>query len=99
MIYPLAGNLSTTKTAILLAVTGFSIHTTALFGMTHVKVACFVWEDGAYYQANGADGLTVVGSDAPEREVIGGLWYNTNNNNLYLYGRYDLGLSLAVTLL
>ena len=45
----------------------------------------FVWEDGAYYQANGADGLTVVGNDAPEREVIGGLWYNTNNNNLYLY--------------
>ena len=45
----------------------------------------FVWEDGAYYQANGADGLTVVGDDAPQREVIGGLWYNTNNNNLYLY--------------
>ena len=45
----------------------------------------FIWEDGAWYQCNGADGLTVVGEDAPEREVIGGLWYNTTNNNLYIY--------------
>ena len=45
----------------------------------------FIWLDGAYYQTNGADGLTVVGDDAPTREVIGGQWYNTANNNLYLY--------------
>lgn len=45
----------------------------------------FIWEDGAFYQCNGADGLTVVGDEAPQREVIGGLWYNTTNNNLYLY--------------
>jgi len=45
----------------------------------------FVWQDGAFYQTNGADGLTAVGSNAPEREVIGGQWYNTTNNNLYIY--------------
>ena len=45
----------------------------------------FIWQDGAFYQCNGADGLTVVGEEAPEREVIGGQWYNTTNNNLYIY--------------
>ena len=45
----------------------------------------FIWEDGAWYQCNGADGLTVVGETAPEREVVGGMWYNTTNNNLYIY--------------
>ena len=45
----------------------------------------FVYEDGSWYQTNGADGLTVVGEALPEREVVGGLWYNTTNNSLYLY--------------
>ena len=44
-----------------------------------------VFQDGDWYQANGADGLTVVGPEIPEREVIGGLWYNTTNNALYIY--------------
>ena len=45
----------------------------------------FIYEDGAWYQTNGADGLTSVGTDLPEREVIGGLWYNTTNNSLYIF--------------
>ena len=45
----------------------------------------FIWENGAWYQCNGADGLTVVGESAPEREVVGAQWYNTTNNNLYIY--------------
>ena len=45
----------------------------------------FVYEDGQWYQANGADGLTIVGQNLPTREVVGGLWYNTTNNSLYIY--------------
>lgn len=44
----------------------------------------FVYTGGAWYQANGADGLTVVGPDQPEREVIGALWYNTTSSSLYI---------------
>ena len=45
----------------------------------------FVYQDGEWYQANGADGLTIVGQNLPTREVVGGLWYNTTNNSLYIY--------------
>lgn len=45
----------------------------------------FVWQSDSFYQCNGADGLTVVGTETPTREVIGGLWYNTLNSNLYIY--------------
>jgi len=45
----------------------------------------FVWQSDSFYQCNGADGLTVVGEATPTREVIGGLWYNTLNANLYIY--------------
>lgn len=44
-----------------------------------------VFEDGDWYQANGADGLTAVGESIPEREVLGAFWYNTNNNSLYIF--------------
>lgn len=45
----------------------------------------FIYRDGDWYQANGADGLTIVGSTIPPREVIGGTWYNTSNNSYYIY--------------
>lgn len=45
----------------------------------------FMWLDGAFYQCNGADGLTVVGETQPDREVIGALWYNTLASSLYIY--------------
>ena len=45
----------------------------------------FVWMDDDYYQTNGQDGLTFVGSTPPDEEVIGAQWYNPNTGALYVY--------------
>ena len=44
-----------------------------------------VFVDDAYYQTNGADVLTRVQTEAPELEVIGGMWYDPNADALYLW--------------
>ena len=45
----------------------------------------FIWIDDGYYQTNGNDGLTAVGTVPPEEEVIGATWYNPSNGALYVY--------------
>jgi hypothetical protein len=40
---------------------------------------------GDFYQVNGADGLTTVGTTAPAEAPEGAQWFNTSNNSLYLY--------------
>ena len=44
-----------------------------------------VYVDDAYYQTNGADVLTKVQTDAPDLEVIGGMWYDPDADALYLW--------------
>ena len=44
-----------------------------------------IWDTDAYYQTNGADGLTAVTPNQPSREVEGALWFNTSNQTLYIY--------------
>ena len=44
-----------------------------------------VFVDDGYYQTNGADVLTKVQTEAPELEVIGGMWYDPNADALYLW--------------
>ena len=44
-----------------------------------------VWMSGAFYQTNGADVLTVVGNNAPQDEVKGGLWYQPSTSSLFLW--------------
>lgn len=44
-----------------------------------------IWDTDAYYQTNGADGLTAVTPNQPSREVEGALWFNTSNQTLYVY--------------
>ena len=44
-----------------------------------------VWMGGAFYQTNGADVLTVIGNNAPQDEVTGGLWYQPSSNSLFLW--------------
>ena len=44
-----------------------------------------IWDTDAYYQTNGADGLTAVTPNQPTREVEGALWFNTSNQTLYIY--------------
>ena len=44
-----------------------------------------MWIDDGYYQTNGQDGLTFVGTTAPELEVTGGQWYNPETGGLYVY--------------
>ena len=45
----------------------------------------FVYVDDDYYQTNGADGITHVGSSAPQYEVLGAQWYNNITNLLYVH--------------
>ena len=54
-----------------------------------------VWDTDAYYQTNGADGLTAVGSNQPTREVEGALWFNNQNLNLYIYYSGTWNLAIA----
>lgn len=52
----------------------------------------FVWVDDAFYQTNGADGLTFVGENPPQEEVIGAMWYNSETKALYIYDGTDWNL-------
>ena len=54
-----------------------------------------VWDTDAYYQTNGADGLTAASPNQPTREVEGALWFNTGNQNLYIYygGAWNLAIA------
>ena len=45
----------------------------------------FAYVDDGYYQANGNDGLTYVGSTPPTEEVVGGQWYNPDSKGLYIW--------------
>jgi hypothetical protein len=45
----------------------------------------FIWLDDGYYQTNGADGIPTVDANPPVQEVVGALWFNTNNQALYIY--------------
>ncbi len=54
-----------------------------------------VWDTDAYYQTNGADGLTAVGANQPAREVEGALWFNNSNLNLYIYYSGTWNLAMA----
>lgn len=45
----------------------------------------FVYMDDGYYQTNGQDGLTFVGTSPPTDEVVGGQWYNPDTGGLYVY--------------
>tara|TARA_B100000902_G_C27306915_1_gene916019 strand:- start:684 stop:2399 length:1716 start_codon:yes stop_codon:yes gene_type:complete len=45
----------------------------------------FIYVDDDFYQTNGSDGLTHVGTSAPQYEVIGAQWYNNLTNLLYVY--------------
>ena len=44
-----------------------------------------VYVDDAYYQTNGADALTTVGTTQPTTEVVGALWYNPSTGSLFVY--------------
>ena len=57
-----------------------------------------IWDTDAYYQTNGADGLTAVGTNQPTREVEGALWFNTQNQTLYIYyaGTWNVALVSGV---
>ena len=44
-----------------------------------------VYVDDNYYQANGADVLTVVSPNQPDSEVTGALWYNPTTGSLFIY--------------
>ena len=54
-----------------------------------------VWDTNAYYQTNGADGLTAVSANQPTREVEGALWFNNSNQNLYIYYSGTWNLAIA----
>jgi len=53
-----------------------------------------IWDTDAYYQTNGADGLTAVTPTQPSVEVEGALWFNTTNQTLYIYyaGTWNVAL-------
>ena len=57
-----------------------------------------IWDTDAYYQTNGADGLTAVTPSQPTREVEGALWFNTTNQTLYIYysGTWNVALVSGV---
>ena len=57
-----------------------------------------IWDTDAYYQTNGADGLTAVTPNQPTREVEGALWFNTTNQTLYIYysGTWNVALVSGV---
>ena len=57
-----------------------------------------IWDTDAYYQTNGADGLTAVTPNQPSREVEGALWFNTSNQTLYIYyaGAWNVALVSGV---
>jgi len=83
-VYPTGWNVLTDENG---TVTGGEWTSTPLDGYLWYDESSgrlMVWNDGAFYQANGADGLTVIGASAPTREVVGGTWYNTTTNTLYL---------------
>ena len=44
----------------------------------------FIYVDDDFYQTNGSDGLTHVGTSAPQYEVVGAQWYNNLTNLLYV---------------
>lgn len=54
-----------------------------------------VWNTNAYYQTNGADGLTAVSANQPTREVEGALWFNNQNQTLYIF--YSNTWNVALT--
>ena len=56
-----------------------------------------VWNTNAYYQTNGADGLTAVTPNQPTREVEGALWFNNQNQNLYIYYQNTWNLAIAAS--
>jgi len=83
-VYPTGWNVLTDENG---TVTGGEWTSTPLDGYLWYDESSgrlMVWNDGAFYQANGADGLTLIGANAPTREVVGGTWYNTTTNTLYL---------------
>ena len=45
----------------------------------------FVWKSDSWYQTNGADGLTAVGTTPPTTEVVGATWYNPTSKGMYIY--------------
>ena len=57
-----------------------------------------IWDTDAYYQTNGADGLTAVTPTQPTVEVEGALWFNTTNQTLYIYysGTWNVALVSGV---
>ena len=57
-----------------------------------------IWDTDAYYQTNGADGLTAVTPTQPSVEVEGALWFNTTNQTLYIYysGTWNVALVSGV---
>ncbi len=55
-----------------------------------------VWNTDAYYQTNGADGLTAVSPNQPTREVEGALWFNNQNRILYIYYQNTWNVALAL---
>ena len=54
-----------------------------------------IWDTDAYYQTNGADGLTAVSQNQPSREVEGALWFNNQNQVLYIYYSNTWNVALA----
>ena len=54
-----------------------------------------VWDTNAYYQTNGADGLTAVSANQPTREVEGALWFNNQNQTLYIFYSNTWNVALA----
>lgn len=54
-----------------------------------------VWDTNAYYQTNGADGLTAVTPNQPTREVEGALWFNNQNQVLYIFYSNTWNVALA----
>ncbi len=55
-----------------------------------------VWDTNAYYQTNGADGLTAVSANQPTREVEGALWFNNLTQTLYIYYSNTWNVALSV---
>ena len=44
-----------------------------------------IYIDDGFYQANGADVLTVVSNSQPTNSIDGALWWQPNSNSLYLF--------------
>ena len=44
-----------------------------------------IYLDDGFYQANGADVLTVVSNTQPTNSIDGALWWQPNSNSLYLF--------------